>query len=68
MNNTRKLGLALFAAMITAANALYTTQLHASMSPGERCGSYYCTSDNPGVCGASCGCGVGLGKPQCWGA
>lgn len=70
MTHTRKLVLAMFAAVLTAGNASYATKLHATMSPddGEKCGSYYCSSDKPEVCGSSCGCGVGFGKPQCWAA
>lgn len=69
MTYTRKLVIAMFAAVLTVGNASYANHLQAQVAPDERdtkCSSVYCSSEDPGVCGSACGCGVGFGKPQCW--
>lgn len=68
MTTTRKIQMALFAAVFTAANAVYSTHLRAQTEvENPDCGGQvHCSSSNPGVCGSNCGCGVGLGRPQCY--
>jgi len=68
MKKHRKLGLALFGAFAFAGNLVYANHLQAQYEKMDGgCRSYYCSSANPGVCGSSCGCGVGFGSPQCYG-